>query len=126
MELTPAPRNAEPQLGPDSSPVIPPGYKQTEVGVIPTDWNATCLKSIAAFKSGEGIAVARLASKSSFACVPVFGGNGIAGYTDRHLVHKPTIVIGRVGQRCGEVYLTDVSCSPFFGPGETGVRINRL
>lgn len=39
--------------------------------------------------------------------VPVFGGNGIAGYTTRPSVDGPTIVIGRVGQKCGEVHISE-------------------
>jgi len=65
------------------------------------------LESIASFRSGEGISVARLSEETSEQPVPVYGGNGIAGYTDRATVTRPTIVIGRVGQRCGEVYLTN-------------------
>ncbi|HEX6088378.1 MAG TPA: restriction endonuclease subunit S, partial [Thermoanaerobaculia bacterium] len=64
------------------------------------------LESIASFRSGEGISVARLSEQTLEQPVPVYGGNGIAGYTDRPTVTRPTIVIGRVGQRCGEVYLT--------------------
>jgi len=38
--------------------------------------------------------------------IPVFGGNGITGYHDKHNVAEPTIVIGRVGFYCGSVHLT--------------------
>ena len=37
--------------------------------------------------------------------VPVYGGNGIAWYTDDVLTEKDTIVIGRVGAYCGNVRL---------------------
>ncbi len=37
--------------------------------------------------------------------VPVYGGNGIAWYTDYPLVCKPTIVLGRVGAYCGNARL---------------------
>jgi len=37
---------------------------------------------------------------------PVFGGNGIIGYSERYLVEQPTIVIGRVGQYCGNVHVS--------------------
>ena len=70
MELTPAPRIAEPQLGPDAAPVIPPGYKQTEVGVIPEDWNVIKLGENAAFRTGPyGSAL----HKSDYVenCIPV-------------------------------------------------------
>jgi type I restriction enzyme S subunit len=39
--------------------------------------------------------------------IPVYGGNGITGYHDQYMLNKPTIVIGRVGEYCGSVHLTD-------------------
>jgi len=36
--------------------------------------------------------------------VPVIGGNGVSGYHDSSNVETPTIVIGRVGAQCGNVY----------------------
>ena len=39
--------------------------------------------------------------------IPVYGGNGITGYHDKALVHKPTGVIGRVGFYCGSVHITE-------------------
>ncbi len=39
--------------------------------------------------------------------VPVYGGNGVAWYTDKPLVNKPTIVLGRVGAYCGNVRLVE-------------------
>ena len=38
---------------------------------------------------------------------PVYGGNGINGWHDAHLVAAGTIVIGRVGVYCGVVHVTD-------------------
>lgn len=37
--------------------------------------------------------------------VPVYGGNGIAWYTDTFLIEYPTIIIGRVGAQCGNIHL---------------------
>lgn len=39
--------------------------------------------------------------------IPVFGGNGITGYHNVGFVKEPTIVIGRVGEYCGSVHLTN-------------------
>lgn len=86
---------------------VKPGYKRTEVGVIPEDWEAANVGSIARFTSGSGISVANLHRQSTDFSVPVFGGNGIAGYTRTPLIRERTVVIGRVGQKCGEVYITD-------------------
>ena len=36
---------------------------------------------------------------------PIYGGNGITGYTVDYNIKEPTIVIGRVGFYCGSVYL---------------------
>ena len=84
-----------------------PGYKQSELGVIPEGWEVVSIGSLASFTSGSGISVAALHRQSSDTPVPVFGGNGIAGYTTRPLVGQPVVVVGRVGQKCGEVYLTE-------------------
>jgi type I restriction enzyme, S subunit len=45
-------------------------------------------------------------SKQANGRIPVYGGNGINGTHDRALVNLPTIVVGRVGAQCGNVYLT--------------------
>jgi len=38
---------------------------------------------------------------------PVYGGNGVTGYHNAFVAEIPTLVIGRVGALCGNVYLTD-------------------
>lgn len=37
--------------------------------------------------------------------IPVYGGNGIAWYTDSSLIDYPTVIIGRVGAWCGNVHM---------------------
>lgn len=39
------------------------------------------------------------------ASIPVYGGNGIIGYTAAPLLTEPTVVVGRVGEYCGCVHL---------------------
>ena len=36
--------------------------------------------------------------------VPVYGGNGIAWYTEESLIDYPTVIIGRVGAQCGNIH----------------------
>jgi type I restriction enzyme S subunit len=86
---------------------IPAGYKQTEVGVIPEDWEVASIDSFTSFASGNGISISKLNKHSDDNPIPVYGGNGIAGYTNCSLVENPTVIIGRVGQKCGEVYLSE-------------------
>ncbi len=35
---------------------------------------------------------------------PVYGGNGIIGYSKEYLIDYPTIILGRVGEYCGAVH----------------------
>ena len=37
---------------------------------------------------------------------PVYGGNGICGYHDEYSVSEPTLIIGRVGAKCGITHIT--------------------
>ena len=48
------------------------GYKQTEVGLIPEDWDTPMIGSLTHFKSGNGISVAALRQQSFDAPVPVY------------------------------------------------------
>lgn len=71
------------------------------------------VKDVAKFTSGKGIRVSELPKESSdLNPVPVFGGNGISGYTHTALAgtSEPTIVIGRVGQFCGVTLMTTGPC----------------
>ncbi|MBN2541641.1 restriction endonuclease subunit S [bacterium] len=36
--------------------------------------------------------------------IPIYGGNGIMGYTNQKNYEYETIIIGRVGAYCGSVY----------------------
>jgi len=79
---------------------VRPGYKQTEVGVVPADWNARPLATVCSMKSGEGITAARI---NEFATYPCYGGNGIRGYTDRYTHDGHYVLVGRQGALCGNV-----------------------
>ena len=41
---------------------------------------------------------------------PVYGGNGIIGFSDETNSNPGTIIIGRVGSYCGSVHFSDSSC----------------
>ena len=84
----------------NEAPVIPPGYKQTEVGVIPLDWTTARLGRICSMKSGVGITSAGI---NEFSKYPCFGGNGLRGFTDRFTHSGRFALIGRQGALCGNV-----------------------
>ncbi len=57
--------------------------------------------------SSQGKQSISLEKQSVLYPVPVYGGNGIAGYTSRAIVPSGTLVIGRVGFYCGCVHITE-------------------
>jgi len=40
----------------------------------------------------------------------VYGGNGISGKHNEYFLEKPTLIIGRVGENCGAVHITEPKC----------------
>lgn len=80
-----------------------PDYEQTEVGLIPEDWEVKTLASVCSMKSGEGITSFSIDSFSKYPC---FGGNGLRGFTERFTHDGRYILIGRVGALCGNVLAT--------------------
>ena len=68
---------------------------------LPEGWCETTLKHVITIKSGHPINV-RNCLQGHY---PIYGGNGITGYTVNYNIKEPTIVIGRVGFYCGSVYL---------------------
>ncbi|RLF81030.1 restriction endonuclease subunit S, partial [Thermococci archaeon] len=74
-------------------------FKMTEIGEIPEDWTIKKLGKIVELKNG---ARPETVNEGTY---PVYGANGIMGYTRKYLVDNEfTIVIGRVGAS-GEVHL---------------------
>ncbi len=79
---------------------IAEGYKQTEVGVIPSDWEVKKLSDISNMKSGDSITSKRIFEIDSYPC---YGGNGLRGYTSKYTHDGDYALIGRQGALCGNV-----------------------
>jgi type I restriction enzyme S subunit len=80
-----------------------PAYKPSGVewlGEVPEHWDVLPIKRIASLQSGTGITADSITGEGPF---PVYGGNGVRGYTDAitHEGHFP--IIGRQGALCGNV-----------------------
>ena len=73
--------------------VIPEGYKQTEIGVIPEDWECKTLSNL--FVIGHGKDQKQIEDKSGK--YPILATGGIIGYTNSFLWDKPSALIGRKG-----------------------------
>ena len=69
---------------------------------LPEGWRKGTLGKISDFKNGK-------ATKLSNGIIPVYGGNGIVGYTETSNAEN-VIVIGRVGINCGNALLEPNKC----------------
>jgi type I restriction enzyme, S subunit len=66
----------------------------------PQHWEVKKLAHLARLKSGENITSEELEEGASY---PVYGGNGIRGYSSRFTNNGDFVLIGRQGALCGNV-----------------------
>lgn len=72
------------------------------IGEIPEGWEVKKVKwLITSIKSGDGITREEIQEGGSY---PVYGGNGIIGYSDKTNCAAPVLILGRVGALCGNVH----------------------
>lgn len=69
-------------------------------------WDNNSLENILKLKSGNALPNHKIVNGD----FPVYGGNGIVGYHNEFMIENSTIVIGRVGEYCGSIYLTKNKC----------------
>jgi type I restriction enzyme S subunit len=75
------------------------GFKETEIGLIPSDWDIKQLREILNLSNG------RRPEFTERGVYPVFGANGIMGHSNNFLTDNDfTLIIGRVGAS-GQVHL---------------------
>lgn len=67
---------------------------------VPRHWVKKKLKYVASLKSGDSITAESIAELGEY---PVFGGNGIRGYTSAYTHCGNHILIGRQGALCGNI-----------------------
>jgi type I restriction enzyme S subunit len=70
------------------------------LGEIPAHWEKKRLKYIAILKSGESITFNSIKDEGEF---PVYGGNGLRGYTNFYTHEGNYALIGRQGALCGNI-----------------------
>jgi len=64
------------------------------------EWPRTRLKYLADFRAGENITADSINETGEF---PVYGGNGLRGYTDGYSHDANVVLLGRQGALCGNV-----------------------
>lgn len=87
-----------------SWPVYP---TYTDVGVswldtYPEAWTSTPLKLLAAMQNGDSITSEAIEDSGEY---PVYGGNGLRGYTSAYTHQGDRVLIGRQGALCGNIHL---------------------
>lgn len=79
-------------------------YKPSEIEwleKVPTHWEIKRVKDFAVVFSGSSITNSELLDEG----YEVYGGNGFMGFTNKYNVKDESIIIGRVGAKCGNVKL---------------------
>ena len=73
---------------------------QNWINTVPKHWESKRLKYVASLKSGEAIAADSITESGDY---PVFGGNGLRGYTSFYSHCGDYVLIGRQGALCGNI-----------------------
>ncbi len=76
---------------------------------LPSGWKKTTLGKVAKFGSGATKPL-DISENNGDGKHPVYGGNGIIGYSSEFNSEGPEVIIGRVGEKCGCVHVSEVSC----------------
>lgn len=71
------------------------------------NWANIQLSKIFRLTNGKSISANYLEVRNNEYCIPVFGGNSILGYAKKYLIDDNTLVIGRVGEYCGNINIID-------------------
>ena len=80
-----------------------PKYKASGVewlGELPVGWITCALKRLVRMQSGESITAESIAESGAY---PVYGGNGLRGFTSEFTHNGTYVLIGRQGALCGNI-----------------------
>ena len=77
---------------------VPEGYKLTEVGVIPGDWEVARLDSVIDFLDGRRRPVKDTDRSKMRGDIPYYGASGIVDYVNDFLFDEHLILLGEDGE----------------------------
>ena len=72
------------------------------LGDVPAHWEVRRLKTLCSMRSGDGITAMSIEPKGEY---PVYGGNGLRGYTSDYTHDGNYVLIGRQGALCGNIHI---------------------
>ena len=82
-----------------------PAYRDSGadwLGRVPEHWEVRRLKTLADMQSGDAITAMSIDEAGQH---PVYGANGLRGYTSSYTHDGDFVLIGRQGALCGNVHL---------------------
>ncbi|MBL6955238.1 MAG: restriction endonuclease subunit S [Chlorobium phaeobacteroides] len=80
--------------------------KEAEIGLVPESWEVVEIGDVFKFTSGKTKPKDTAPEPSVERTVPVYGGNGVLGYSAQSLLNEDVLILGRVGEYCGCAHLT--------------------
>jgi len=75
-----------------------PGYKQTEIGVIPEDWEVTTLEHAVVFLDGRRRPIKESDRARMRGIFPYYGASGVIDYVNDYLFDEELILLGEDGE----------------------------
>ena len=92
-------RDASPGYAPQvEMPVVPESYKQTEVGVIPEEWEVRTLGEVSTFLDGQRRPVKASDRAKMSGTIPYYGASGVVDYINDYLFDEELILLGEDGE----------------------------
>ena len=74
---------------------------------VPEGWEVRIISEFGRFVNGKGIEKTKFSKDGIY---PVYGSNGVTGYSNEILFDEPVIAVGRVGANYGEVHYSLEPC----------------
>lgn len=88
--------------------LFPSAMQDSELGEIPEGWELPSFEGLVKAKQGKYQSKAKMAqSYSEDAPIPVWGGNGILGYTSKSTYSDPVVLLTCRGSNCGLIRYTE-------------------
>jgi type I restriction enzyme S subunit len=82
---------------------VQPGYKRTEAGIIPEDWDIRRLADVAEANWGNTATTKRAYQESGFQAFSAAGPDGFVAWCEHR---EPAVVLSAIGALCGKTWLT--------------------
>ena len=77
---------------------LKPGYKKTEIGIIPEDWDVKPLSEVVTFLDGKRRPIKDSERAKIQGSIPYYGASGIVDYVNDYLFDEDLILLGEDGE----------------------------